>query len=213
MAATFAGIEFASVRVRGELSGPGPLVLKGSASVKVLIRISKSITLTLDNRPPDAPPPIDNLALHLAGEITEPANLRGDGADDAVVTRATREGAAALAPTGDGVWEQKRVPLDRLLHRAEARPLDPPRTLGVHVEGATTTDEEDLFSLGSFTTVSDAEALSGPTFSTGRSGFRLKVPDAMASGPAQDHSNELNVVWLPARRRFPSVTAALPRGC
>lgn len=212
MAATFAGIEFASVRVRGELSGPGPLVLKGSASVKVLIRISKSITLTLDNRPPDAPPPIDNLALHLAGEITEPANLRGDGADDAVVTRATREGAAALAPTGDVVWEQKRVPLDRLLHRAEARPLDPPRTLGVHVEGASTTDEEDLFSLGSFTTVSDAEALSGPTFSTGRSGFRLKVPDAMASGPAQDHSNELNVVWLPARRRFPSVTAALSEG-
>lgn len=212
MAATFIGIEFASVRVRGELSGPGPLVLKGSASVKVLIRVSKNVTLTLDNRPPEALPAIGNLATHLAGEITEPANLRGEGSDDAVVTRATRDGAAALAPTGDVIWEQKRVPLERMLHKAEARPLDPPRSLGIAVTGASTHSEDDLFSLGSFTTVSDAEALSGPTFSTGRSGFRLKLPEAMASGPEKAHPGEVNVIWLPARRRFPSAVAVLSQG-
>lgn len=212
MAATFEGIEFASVRVRGELTGPGPLVLKASASVKVLVRVSKNVTLTLSNRPGESVPVIDNLAGHLKTEIAEPANLRGAGADDAVVYRATPDGATALSPTGDVIWEQKRVPLDRLLYRVEARPLAPPRTLSVTVAGAGTGTEEDLFALGSFSPVSDAEALSGPTFSTGRSGFRLRVPESMDSGPTADQKNAVNVVWLPARRRFGSVFAALPAG-
>ena len=73
---------------------------------------------------------IANLAEHLRGEISAPANLRGEGEDDCVVPRASAGGDAAVCPTGDVVWEQRRVPLDRLLHQVEARPLDPPRKVG-----------------------------------------------------------------------------------
>lgn len=207
MAASFEGFEFASIRVRGQLSGPGPLVLRASASVKVLVRISKSVTLTLDKRPPEAVPAIANLAEHLRGEISAPANLRGEGEDDCFVPRASSDGEAAVCPTGDVVWEQRRVPLDRLLHKAEARPLDPPRTLAVKVDGATVGAEHDLFAVGSTTDLSDGEALSGPGFSPGRSGFRLKVRDDLRQGPKVGYAPVVQVVRLPARNRFDSPVA------
>lgn len=204
MAASFEGLEFASIRVRGQLSGPGPLVLRASASVKVLVRISKSVTLTLDKRPPEAVPAIANLAEHLRGEISAPANLRGEGEDDCVVPRASAGGDAAVCPTGDVVWEQRRVPLDRLLHKVEARPLDPPRTLGVGVVGAVVAPEHDLFAVGSTTDLSDAEALSGPGFSQGRSGFRLGLRQEIKDGPICPYAPTVEVVRLPARNRFTS---------
>jgi hypothetical protein len=209
MAASFSGVEFASIRVRGELSGPGPLVLRATASVKILIRVSKSVTITLDRTPPESVPQIENLATHLRDEIRKPANLRAEGEDRDVVFLAPGAGTAlkpeAIVPVGKVVWEQKRVPLDRTLEKAEGRPLPSPRRLTVAVTGASTTPEEDLFALGTFANLSDAEALSGPTFSPGRSGFQLEIAQrTSAAGSPKPYDDGVEVVRLPARSRFTS---------
>lgn len=206
MSACFAGYEFASIRVRGELSGPGPLRLHATASVKVLVRVSKSLTLTLDDSPAERVPTIPNLAHHLRDELTNPANLRVEATDAGVVLRSVPGGADALDAAGTLVWEQKRVPLARRLEKAEARPLDPPRTLTVAVtEGGVplaTTAEEDLFALGTFAKLSDGEALAGPGFSPGTSGFRLRATDGMAQGDKESSDRPTHVVMIPSRRRF-----------
>ena len=202
MAAEFEGIEFASIRVRGELSGPGPLTLRATASVKVLIRISKSVTVTIDDSPPESIPGIGNLAIHLRGEIAKPENLRGEGEDRDVVFRLAPGGERALIPVGAVVWEQKRVPLDRLLQKAEGTRLEPARSVAVAVTGAAVTAEDDLFSVGTYADLSDAEALSGPTFSTGRSGFRLELAQRIAAAPTVvPHTEEIDLIIVPRRRR------------
>lgn len=204
MSATFAGWEFASIRVRGELSGPGPLVLRAEASVKVIVRISKNVTITLDSRPPESLPAISNLAQHLAGEISTPENLRGDGDDPDVVFAGA---SPTIIPVGRVIWEQHRIPLDRVLHKAEGVPLGSGRTLGVACAepGAAPLAigvEEDEFAVGTYTNLSDAEALSAPTFSRGRSGFSLEVAQAHAtSATTAPCSPGLNLLRLP-RRRF-----------
>ena len=204
MSATFAGWEFASIRVRGELSGPGPLVLRAEASVKVLVRISKNVTITLDSRPPEALPAIPNLAHHLAGEIGAPENVRGDGDDPDVVYGGA---SPTITPVGRVIWEQRRVPLDRVLHKAEGVPLGSPRTLGVACTqpGAAPLVirvEEDEFAVGTYTNLSDGEALSAPTFSRGRSGFSLDVAQSHATSTLTARCEPgLNLLRLP-RRRF-----------
>ncbi len=206
MEATFAGVEFASIRVRGELSGPGPLVLRAEASVKVIVRISKNVTITLDRRPPESVPGVPNLARHLAGEIGVPENLRGDGDDPDVVFGGA---PPAIIPVGRLIWEQRRVPLDRVLHKAEGVPLSSPRQLRVACTqpGAAPLAigvEEDEFAVATYTTVSDGEALSAPTFSRGRSGFTLDVAQAHATSASTAPCRPgLNLLRLP--RRF-SVT-------
>lgn len=205
MAASFEGVEFASIRVRGELSGPGPLVLRAQASVKVLVRISKNVTITLDRKPPESLPAITNLAQHLADEIGRPANLRGAGDDPEVVFAG---GAEAIIPVGRLIWEQRHVPLDRTLHKAEGVPLPSPRTLTVDCTDPngpplTTTTEEDEFGVGTYTNLSNAEALSAPTFSRGQSGFGLEIAQAhTTSHSTAPCSPELNLVRLPQRRTW-----------
>ena len=100
----------------------------------------QGVTITLDRTPPESVPQIENLATHLRDEIRKPANLRGEGEDRDVVFRAPGAGTAlkpeAIVPVGKVVWEQKRVPLDRTLEKAEGRPLPSPRRLAVAVTGA-----------------------------------------------------------------------------
>ena len=209
MSASFEGVDFASIRVQGELAGPGPLVLRAEASVKVLfVKVSKSVTLTLDNTSPEARPTIDNLATHLSEEISRPANLRGEGEDPDVVFSATspaqpqQSSQAPVIPVGAVIWEQKRVPLDRILHKAEGIQVDPPRSVTVSVAGATTTPETDVFSVASTTEATDATALSGPAFSEGQSGFRLDLAGVTAvAGKKVPHTDAINLMILPRRSR------------
>lgn len=212
MAAEFAGVEFASIRVRGELTGPSPIVLRAKASVKVLVTISKSVTITLGDPPREAIVTISNLATHLRDEIAKPANLRGAGDDPEVRFRQRPGGDTALIPTGDIVWEQRRVPLERELRKAEGNRLDPPRRLDVSVDGGGEEPEEDQFGVGTYADVTDAQALSGPTFSTGRSGFRLGLSGRFASptgpGARADQPSEASLIVLPRRNRL-AISAAI----
>lgn len=210
MAAECKGVEFASIRVRGELSGPGPLVLRASGSVRVLVRISKSVTITLDGSPPEHLPEIPNLAEHLRPELDRQANLRCDGADVDVQFGGAAD-AALVIPVGGLVWEQRRVPLNQLVERAEGRPLRPARTVSVTVGGWATTPERDRFGHGTFASLSAADQLAAPTFVEAVSGFRLAGADRFGSAPTRvDAPLTTTVVRLPGRSRLSALLAWYP---
>ncbi|WP_347345842.1 DUF6603 domain-containing protein [Microbacterium sp.] len=215
MEAAFKGWSFASIRVRGTLSGPGPLVLHASASVHVLVEISKDVTITIDRTPAESLPPMGPLSVRYRGELSDPANLRGEGTDAELVYGGGGIDPSVIVPVGTLVWEQKRVPLDLPLQRAEGQDLGGVRTLRVSVAGVADPDlgaERDSFARGTFAHLSDAEALATPSFVEARSGFRLDGAAHMQAAAAVERRIELNLVRLPERRRiaFAGLIAALP---
>lgn len=210
MAAEFAGTEFASIRVLGELSGPGPLVLHARGSVRVLVKISRSVTITLDSSPPEHLETITNLAHHLAGELSRQENLRAEGTDPEIQLAPGADDPTLAVPVGALVWEQKRVPLQQLLERAEGQPLAPARTLHVGVATWRTVPERDLFSHGTFAELSDAHQLATPTFVEAVAGFRLSAGEEFAT--AEDRVTApltTDVVRLPERLSFAGRVAYL----
>lgn len=210
MAAEFAGTEFASIRVLGELSGPGPLMLHARGSVRVLVKISKSVTITLDSSPPEHLETITNLAHHLAGELSRQENLRAEGTDPEVEFAPGASDPTLAVPVGALVWEQKRVPLQQLLERAEGRPLAPARTLHVDVAAWSTDPERDLFSHGTFADLSDAHQLATPTFVEAISGFRLSAGEKFATaGDRVTAPLATDVIRLPERQSFTGRAAYL----
>ncbi|GAA8847017.1 hypothetical protein DUHN55_21920 [Helicobacter pylori] len=210
MAAEFAGTEFASIRVLGELSGPGPLVLHARGSIRVLVKVSKSVTITLDSSPPEHLETITNLAHHLAGELSRQENLRAEGTDPEIQLAPGADDPTLAVPVGALVWEQKRVPLQQLLERAEGQPLAPARTLHVAVAAWTTTPERDLFSHGTFSELSDAHQLATPTFVEAVSGFRLSAGEDFATAADKvTASLATDVVRLPERLSFTGRAAYL----
>ncbi|WP_298885167.1 delta-60 repeat domain-containing protein [uncultured Serinicoccus sp.] len=203
MAAEFAGVEFASIRVLGELSGPGPLVLHARGSVRVLVKVSKSVTITLDSSPPEHLETITNLARHLEGELSRQENLRAEGTDPEVELAPGAADPTLAVPVGALVWEQKRVPLQQLLERAEGQPLSPARTLHVEVAGWQTTPEHDRFSHGTFADLSDAHQLATPTFVEAISGFRVGVGGEFEpAGDREPAPLTTDVIRLPERQSF-----------
>jgi len=194
----FDGWSFCSVRVRGVLSGPGPLVLHAEASVHLIVRISKSVTLTLDANPPENLPTIPNLALYLAPELSTAANLRTEGADPSVVFAAAQGTAPLLSPVGDLVWEQRRVPLDLSIQKAEGIALGGSRTLTVS-SGRPSTPETDVFGTGTYSIVNDADALNNPRFSQADSGMRISADSGSTSGPDEYADLTITIVRLPKK--------------
>ncbi|MBJ6613910.1 hypothetical protein H4K38_11025 [Streptomyces sp. I3(2020)] len=114
------GISFASVNIHGTISGPGPVVVRATGSVRRLgIKVSGSATFELGSHDADRPAPISSPVQELVGELSEVRNLRSEGDDPSVVLKPDRAvGAGVLAtPKGSLVWEQKRVPLNTLIQR------------------------------------------------------------------------------------------------
>ena len=82
------GVSLCGVRVTGTMSGPGPLVVYASASVKVLfVRISKHVTVTFGDEGGVALKAIGNLVDLITPEVNNPANIRCEGDDTSVMLR------------------------------------------------------------------------------------------------------------------------------
>lgn len=199
------GVSLCSVRIEGELSGPGPLVLKAKASVKILfVRVSASVTLELGGGAADAAPPITDLIERLKGELTRPDNLRAEG-DDRSVRLAPQQapGLKLVAPVGALVWEQRRAPLDLPLQKLEGVDLDRPHTLTVASGLPGEAPEEDWFGVGSYLKLNDSEALNTSRFARQRSGVRIAA-GPMDAGREVDASDKLliSLVKLPRRIRW-----------
>lgn len=194
------GISLCSVRVTGELSGPGPLVLKAKARVKILfVKVSGNVTLELSSNPPEPRTTIENLAAHLVGELSKPDNLRTEGEDPSVVL--APQGFVGpgplVCPVGELVWEQKRVPLGLPLQKAEGVDLEQWRTLTLTVAGGVQhVPEQDWFGVGTYLRLSDSEALNTARFAQQQSGLRVRS-NAVHAGAEVPAPITLNLVKLP----------------
>lgn len=172
------GFSFASVTLEGTLSGPGPIVIRGSLSISVfLFSISWSETFTLGNGPTDTLPTAPRLIDVLAEELDDTENLHADSVSDPLVVldpRPTRPKVTAVPPTGTLRFEQRRAPLGLLIERVDGRPLDGAQ--GCVVQGGGP-DVTDRFSPGSYVNLSGSEALNRPPFDTLPSGRVLGLAD------------------------------------
>ena len=211
------GVSFCNVRVQGQLSGPGPLVVSARASVKLLfVRVSAHVTFALGSDSGPGTPAIADVLTLLKAEFAKLENIRAEGEDTSVVLRDNREsavdGAKVVGAVGAIVLEQKRAPLGHDLERFEGRPLDHVHHLELSAEpGMAFTPETDWFGLGTFLNVSSSEALNNGRFINGQSGIRIPL-GAPARGNTKQCDVNLELVKLPAPSRVIAFTRAYLHG-
>jgi hypothetical protein len=198
-----ADVSLCSVRVEGQLSGPGPLVLEARASVRLLfVKVSGHVTIQLSANPPEARVVIGNLPEHLKAELAKADNLRVEGEDDSVVFGPAPAGAKVFAPVGELIWEQKRAPLHLAIEKVEGVELG-----GWHTLEATTNPpmmtrpEDDWFGVGTYLKLGDGEALNNPRFARQQSGLRVGT-GTMSKGVTETATIAIALVKLPQRFLF-----------
>lgn len=185
--------------LRGQLSGPGPVIFHGSVSIEILFfSISFDETFTLGS---SSPPPVTTVAdalAELAGEVSNPSNLRASATIDPWVVLAPppTSGPPVVSPLGQLVWTQQRAPLELLLEKFDGAPLAGRQT--AHVTGPDVTGpDEDWFAPGQFTSLSDADALSAPSFERLQGGVRFG-PSGTDDGPAATITVNVKQIRIPA---------------
>jgi hypothetical protein len=211
------GFSFCSARVEGYLSGPGPLVLNARASVSRFgLKASGSITLTLSNNPPQQVVPISNLPQYLQEELNKADNLRFEGDDRSVVFAPADPGLKLYAPVGVLVWEQKRVPLNLDIQKAEGVELGGWHRLSLEVSDPTgekaiwtSTPEMDWFGAGTYLILNDSEALNLSRLEEQESGLRINAGSDMAKGRSQSPTLKLNMIRIPGRILLSDAVAGL----
>lgn len=203
-----AGRCFASVGLDGSISGPGPLVVDGSLSIRVfLFKISWHETFTLGSGPGDSLPSPPNLLDVVRDELNDPANIRAGQISDSEVVLRPRPGRATVAavpPTGSLQAAQRRVPLGLLVERVDGRPLDAPRGVVIATPGGVVTDR---FSPGGYVNLTDSEALHRPPFDVLPCGRELSPADPPLSGfPSELDDRKITQIVL--RYRVPIASFA-----
>ena len=176
------GFSFASVTLGGSISGPGPIVIRGSLSIDVfLFSISWDETFTLGSGPSDTLPAPPVLLDVIFDELGKAENVHTANIGDPQVVLSPRPSAgllAAVPPTGTLQVDQRRAPLGFLIDRVDGRPLAGPQ--GVKVTNGSG-DVTERFSPGTYITLTDSEALNRPPFDVLASGRVLSVGDPSPS--------------------------------
>jgi hypothetical protein len=204
-----AGVSLCGVRVEGILSGPGPLIIAARASVRILfVKISADVTLRLSDNPPDQPVPIGDLLTSLSGELIKPENLRGEGDDHSVVLAAAEsDSVKRVAPIGELIWEQKRVPLNLAVEKLEGTPLGGWHTLRVK-SNLPAVDEKDWFSVGTYLKLNDSAALNTARFEQQTSGLRVGA-GVFDEGASVDAKLEIDLIKIPRPLNWLKLTKIL----
>src|SRR5206468_4538372 len=106
------GFTFASVTLEGSISGPGPVVIRGSLSIDVfLFSISWDETFTIGDGPADVVSSGERLLDVIAAEFAKPANMHAGSVADPDVVLSPRPGRptlAAVPATGSLQIDQRR---------------------------------------------------------------------------------------------------------
>lgn len=205
------GFSFANVRVTGFLSGPGPLILKAHASVRVPVvgRVTKDATIRLNNLSPERIE-IPNIGEELKKEING-NNVRSEGTHPNVILKPIPNGITLINPVGKIVWEQKVVPFDLDIQKFKGVELGQTYNLNCvcTTSDVTTEKEYDYFSMGTFKKeISEGEALNKPRFEALPSG--LKIGNGVTK-PEKEIPSILNVqlVILPEIEENPPIILGL----
>ncbi len=172
-----AGLTFAGVRLDGTIDGPGPIVISGRLTIETfLFDISWHQSFSFGPSGGGSAVPRLSLLDELAPELSRPANLRAVGGADPLVRLAPRPSAGPLAsvpPLAQIAWAQRRAPLDLPIDRLEGVPLGVTQGVRATSTAPDQQSETELFSPGSFITLTQAEALNRPAFERLDGGVRL----------------------------------------
>lgn len=161
------GLTFGGVRLDGTLDGPGPVTISGRLTVETFLHdfhFHETFTFGSADSPPAIPP--TRAADLLRRDEVRPETLHAVGGPDRdVVFRPlpVPPKVALVYPRGGVAWQQKRVPLDVPIDRADGAPLGSNQRVTASVPNQTS-GLDDLFAPGSFITLSQAEALNRPPF-------------------------------------------------
>jgi len=206
------GVSFCGVQVVGILSGPGPVVISGQASVKILfVRISGSVTITLGSDADNRPQPLDDLLKKVTERLGNAQNfsVRGQGNDPHVILKPS-PGLVLISPLGQLIWDQRVIPLGRDLTRFEGVPLTTTSKLSLETVNRKTKPEFNWFSAGTYADMSQSDALNTSRFAEEQSGVKIDVPPATLDRP-HDYNPTMNLIKITGglRSRFPDPVAAV----
>lgn len=185
--------------LKGELSGPGPVIFRGKVSFDILwVTISFEHTFTLGSPVQALLPAVDDVLGLLVTELTRSDNLRVVGGNDRSVSLAAppTSGPPVLSAVGQLAWAQRTAPLDLLLEKVGGAPVTRPQTItasGTQVVGPDT----DWFAPGAFTTLADGDALARPAFDRLSGGVRIGVPGT-DDGPSRTITVTVKQIRIPA---------------
>ena len=196
----------ASVKLRGEITGPGPIVLSGKISFEILFfEISWHDSFTLGEEAAAPASTATSVPQELKQELTTTSNLSAVEAQDRQIAQrqVASDTFAVVSPLGRLAWSQKRAPLDTLIERFEGAPLPRAQSVRLQVAGATDSVRE-WFSPGSYSNLTQSEALNRASFD------RLPGGVAFGFGTAQSgtktHTVDMVTYRLPQPTPTPSKT-------
>lgn len=193
----FLGRTFAGVSFRGTLDTPGPTTLAGRLTVETFLKdFHFDETWTLDPSRGETLPPSEDAIVVVAREVRA-ANLRSLGGADPLVLLAPPASAGGLAvvTARTGLeWRQHVVPLQTAVDRVAGRPLSSTQTVtaAVGASGVGADVVRDRFAPGSFITLTNAEALNGPTYDNLPAG--LRVTGGTVAGNPRPANNDVVVL-------------------
>jgi len=190
------GFKFAGVRLDGTISGPGPLVIRGSLTIETfLFDVSWDETFTIGSGPADTTPSPPRLIKVLEEELAKAQNLHAETMQDPAVVlepRGTRPSFAAVPPTGTLAWKQRRAPLGLPIDRVDGQPLGSLQGVAIGTAG---TLLPERFSPGSYCTLTSAEALNRPPFDILTCGVALS-PAAAPAAPNKTDDRLVDVIVI-----------------
>ncbi len=185
----YGSFRLASLRVRGTLSGPGPVKIKARFSFSILFfEISFKKTFKLGSSEGDSLEPVADLLPLIAAELSEASNVEALGGDDreVIVSAGANGDRAVISPLGRLSWSQRRIPFDLEIERFEGVPLGTPMAV-VLVSNTEIVDRtSDWFSPGSYRDLSASESLNQSAFNRLESGAVFSFGDVQP-GHFVDH--------------------------
>lgn len=204
------GLSFASVCLTGQISGPGPVVIRGTLSISVfLFSISWDQTFTLGSGPADTLPAILPLLPALGAELRRAESLRAASDTDPEVRlrpRPAKAKHALVPPTGRLQLQQRLAPLDTWVERLHGIPLPSPDRVGLVGTGAVVLEP---FASGLFFTLDDAAKLNRAPFEDLPAGQVLSPADPpLDVFPVEVEDREVEQVVIDTRVPSPPVTGA-----
>jgi hypothetical protein len=190
------GHTFGGITLSGSISGPHPVTIAGTLTVKTFIHdFSWDHTFTIGDGPPDTAPTI-TLLQALNEEIDRVSNLRvQEDRDPSVVLnpRAVDSHRVAVPPSGALRWSQRRAPLGLRLDRVDGQPLPTPS--GAVLTSKTAGAVEERFAPGTYCNLTQAEALNRPTFDVLDAGGVLSPPSD-SDGLAKVDTRQVQLITI-----------------
>jgi hypothetical protein len=211
---TVAGVDFCGVDVTGRITGPGPIVITASASVKLLfVRVSHSATFRLGSNGSEERVRISNLAKLFVDEaVNNPTCLKAGGNDPQVHNIADSQGGAdavsgkritVLCPLGTLTWTQTLAPLQLTITRLRGHPLDSPKQITVTPGVPANSFVNEWFSPGQLMELNESQQLNGAGLFSDKAGMSFGLKVEWSTMPAVEaQPNKVDVIRLPKRRRL-----------